>query len=112
MPAGLKGPQMPGTTRDQNSQWKNQQPGFNPQNRYPPGPFPPYTNNNHQYPQSNPQYPPSTQYPVINPTSMQYPPRTEYPSGSQYPAQIPPCDNEDWNSGRPLPVINSTSVQY
>ena len=32
MPAGLKGPQMPGTTRDQNAQWKNLQPGFNPPN--------------------------------------------------------------------------------
>ena len=31
MPAGLKGPQMPGT-RDHNAQWKNLQPGFNPQN--------------------------------------------------------------------------------
>ena len=31
MPAGLRGPQMPGE-RDPNFQWKNQQPGFHPQN--------------------------------------------------------------------------------
>ena len=31
MPAGLKGPQMPGQ-REPSSQWKNSQPGFNPQN--------------------------------------------------------------------------------
>jgi len=93
MPAGLRGPPMPGQ-RDPGGQWSNSSNGINPSNRHQhqaTTQYPPYNNGNSQYPR-NSQYPTTNQYPVSNPPNVPYPHNTQYPHGPQY----PPSDTEDW----------------